>query len=147
MHRWARASPSGGRCWPLATACPAGSASLDEVADATLSCLRRAVPAAVAGIAFLSGGQPAELATARLNAMHLRAALANPTAAGPSPGLPWPLSFSFGRALQQPAIKLWVGDDANRAAAQRALLHCARCNGAAAQGDYRSVMEPEILGS
>lgn len=120
-------------------------ASLDEVADANLACLRHAVPAAVAGIAFLSGGQPAEWATARLNAMHLRAALADPTAAGPSHGLPWPLSFSFGRALQQPALKLWAGDDANRAVAQRALLHRARCNGAAVGGDYRPAMEAEGL--
>jgi len=105
--------------------------SLDEVADATLSCLRRAVPAAVAGVAFLSGGQASELATARLNAMHLRA----------RPGLPWPLSFSFARALQEPALRLWAGDDANRVVAQRALLHRARCNAAALRGDYGDARE------
>jgi fructose-bisphosphate aldolase class I len=109
------------------------TASLEEVADATLSCLRRTVPAAVAGIAFLSGGQSAELATARLNAMHLRT------------GLPWPLSFSFGRALQQPALGLWAGSDSNRVAAQNALLHRARCNGAAVRGAWRPAMETEGL--
>ena len=118
-------------------------ASPDEVADATLSCLRRAVPAAVAGIAFLSGGQPAALATARLNAMHLRTARRTPASVRASPGLPWPLTFSFGRALQQPALSLWAGDDANRVAAQRALLHRARCNGAAARGAWRPAMETE----
>lgn len=109
----------------------AESASLDEIADATLNCLQRAVPAAVAGIAFLSGGQSAELATARLNAMHLRTSL------------PWPLTFSFGRALQHRALGLWAGDDLNRVAAQNALLHRARCNGAAAQGAWRPAMETE----
>ncbi len=109
------------------------TASLEEVADATLSCLRRTVPAAVAGIAFLSGGQSAELATARLNAMHLRTAL------------PWPLSFSFGRALLQPALGLWAGSDSNRVAAQNALLHRARCNGAAVRGAWRPAMETEGL--
>ncbi|MFP6850760.1 MAG: class I fructose-bisphosphate aldolase [Pseudomonas sp.] len=111
--------------------------SLDEVAEATLSCLRRSVPAAVAGIAFLSGGQPAELATARLNAMHLhKSALVAPAAA-----LPWPLTFSFGRALQQPALAAWAGDDGNRVIAQTALLHRARCNAAALRGTYRPALE------
>lgn len=109
------------------------TASVDEVAEATLSCLRRAVPAAVAGIAFLSGGQPAALATARLNAMHQQA------------NLPWPLTFSFGRALQQPALGLWAGSDSNRVAAQSALLHRARCNGAAARGAWRPAMETEAF--
>ena len=120
-------------------------ASLDEVADATLSCLLRAVPAAVAGVAFLSGGQPATLATARLNAMHLRTRSPDPASDCASPCLPWPLTFSFGRALQQPALSLWGGDDANRVHAQRALLHRARCNGAAARGKYRSAMDTEGL--
>ena len=118
-------------------------ASLDEVADATLSCLRHTVPAAVAGVAFLSGGQPATLATARLNAMHLRATSTSPTSDGPSTSLPWPLTFSFGRALQQPSLSLWAGDDTNRVVAQRALLHRARCNAAAAQGSWRPAMETE----
>ncbi len=120
-------------------------ASLDDVADATLTCLLRAVPAAVAGIAFLSGGQPAQLATARLNAMHLPTASPGPVSAAPPPHLPWPLTFSFGRALQQPALSLWAGDDANRVVAQRALLHRARCNGAAVRGAWRPALETEGL--
>ena len=103
------------------------------------------MPAAVAGVAFLSGGQPAALATARLNAMHLRARSPEPASGSASPGLPWPLTFSFGRALQQPALSLWAGDDANRVDAQRALLHRARCNAAAARGDWRPAMETEGL--
>ncbi len=118
-------------------------ASLDDIADATLTCLLRAVPAAVAGIAFLSGGQPAELATARLNAMHLRTTSPGPVSVAPPLRLPWPLTFSFGRALQQPALSLWAGDDANRVGAQRALLHRARCNGAAARGAWLPAMETE----
>jgi fructose-bisphosphate aldolase class I len=124
----------------LACAVPA---SLDEVADATLSCLLRAVPAAVAGIAFLSGGQRAEVATARLNAMHRRSTSRGPASVVPPPSLPWPITFSFGRALQQPALSLWAGDDANRVTAQRALLHRARCNAAAARGAWRPAMETE----
>ena len=107
---------------------------IEAVADATLACLLRSVPAAVAGIAFLSGGQTSELASARLNAMHRRQA----------PGLalqPWPLTFSFGRALQEPALAIWSGSEANRAAAQAALLLRARCNGAAVRGNYTSSME------
>ncbi|NMM77314.1 fructose-bisphosphate aldolase [Acidovorax sp. SRB_14] len=107
--------------------------SVDEVAEATVACLRRAVPAAVAGIAFLSGGQSSELASARLNAMHLRRS----GSALP----PWPLTFSFARALQQPALHLWASAPANRAAAQQALLHRARCNGAALRGAYDPGME------
>ena len=121
----------------------AAAASLDEVADATLSCLLRAVPAAVAGVAFLSGGQPAALATARLNAMHLATSARGPATAPRWPTLPWPLTFSFGRALQQPALSLWAGNDSNRVAAQRALQHRARCNAAAARGDWRPAMETE----
>ncbi len=120
-------------------------ASLDEVADATLSCLLRAVPAAVAGVAFLSGGQPAQLATARLNAMQMRTSIRGPASDSQWPTSPWPLTFSFGRALQQPALSLWAGDDSNLVAAQRALLHRARCNAAAALGKYRSAMDIEGL--
>ena len=109
----------------------AQQASVDDVADATLACLRRAVPAAVAGVAFLSGGQAPQLATERLNALHLRI------------GAPWPLSFSFGRALQQPVLGLWAGNDANRDVAQGALLHRARCNAAAALGVWHPAMETE----
>lgn len=126
--------------------CPV-PASLDDIADATLTCLRRAVPAAVAGIAFLSGGQPGLLATARLNAMHLRAASTSPTSGCTSTNLPWPLTFSFGRALQQPALGLWAGDDTNRVVAQRALLHRARCNGAAAKGAWHLAIESEGPGA
>ncbi len=115
------------------------AASLNDVADATLNCLLRTVPAAVAGVAFLSGGQPAVLATARLNAMQRR----NYTTGSTSSGFPWPLSFSFGRALQQPALRLWAGNDAHRVLAQNALLHRARCNSAAARGEYRPAMESE----
>ncbi len=103
----------------------------DEVADATARCLRRAVPAAVPGIAFLSGGQPSELASARLNAMNVRF----------KSRLPWALAFSFARAIQQPALEIWRGQDANVPAAQRALLHRANCNRAARRGEYSAEME------
>jgi fructose-bisphosphate aldolase, class I len=105
--------------------------SAADVASATLQCLRRVVPAAVPGIAFLSGGQSGELASSRLNAMH-----AEPTA-------PWPLSFSFARALQHPALDIWAGQDTNRMAAQQALLHRARCNRAALGGEYSAAMEAQ----
>ena len=105
--------------------------TVEQVADATLQCLRRVVPAAVPGIAFLSGGQAGELASDRLNALHLR------------PAAPWRLSFSFARALQQPALGLWAGKDANAVAAQQALLHRARCNRAALKGEYSAAMEGE----
>ncbi len=108
--------------------CPAQNTAV-EVADATLQCLRRVVPAAVPGVMFLSGGQSGEEATSRLNAMH------------DGRGLPWPLSFSFARAIQHPALELWSGKDANRALAQRALMHRARCNCAALQGAYSAAME------
>ena len=108
--------------------------SAEEVAKATVDCLLRTVPAAVAGIAFLSGGQPSELASTRLNAMHLRGST------GSQP-LAWPLTFSFARALQQPALQLWAQDPDNRVAAQQALLHRARCNSAAQRGDYQPAME------
>jgi fructose-bisphosphate aldolase, class I len=106
-------------------------ATVDEVADATVRCLLRAVPAAVPGIAFLSGGQPAELATAHLNAMNARF----------KSRLPWALAFSFARAIQQPALDLWQGRDANVLAAQQALDHRARCNRAARRGEYTAAME------
>lgn len=113
--------------------------SLEDVAEATLTCLRRAVPAAVAGVAFLSGGQSALMATARLNAMHLR----NSVGVSTSSVLPWPLSFSFGRALQQSALGIWAGNDANRVIAQNSLLHRARCNASATRGEYHARMETE----
>ena len=109
-----------------------------EVAQATLQCLRRAVPAAVPGITFLSGGQSAELASSRLNAMHVAGTTCNGQA------LPWQLSFSFGRALQHPALAIWAGDEANRGAAQQALVHRARCNAAALRGAYSAALEAQV---
>jgi fructose-bisphosphate aldolase class I len=104
---------------------------VDEVADASVRCLLRAVPAAVPGIAFLSGGQSAELASARLNAMNVRF----------KSRLPWALGFSFARAIQQPALEIWKGEEAHVSAAQQALYHRARCNRAARRGEYTAAME------
>jgi len=106
-------------------------ASVEEVADATVQCLLRTVPAAVPGIAFLSGGQSAELASARLNAMNVRF----------KERAPWAIAFSFARAIQQPALEIWRGDSANVVAAQQALVHRARCNRAARRGEYSATME------
>jgi len=105
--------------------------SLDEVADFTVNSLLRTVPAAVPGIAFLSGGQSGELASARLNAMNVRF----------KSRLPWALAFSFARAIQQPALEIWLGKEANVKAAQQALLHRARCNRAARGGEYTAMSE------
>lgn len=105
--------------------------AVDEVADATVKCLLRAVPAAVAGIAFLSGGQSSELASARLNAMNVRFRAR----------LPWALAFSFARAIQQPAMAIWKGEEANVPAAQQAIYHRASCNRAARRGEYNTSME------
>jgi fructose-bisphosphate aldolase class I len=99
---------------------------VDEVANATIKCLLNTVPAAVSGIAFLSGGQSPELASARLNAMNVQF----------KSKLPWEVSFSFGRAIQQPALEIWHGEDANILAAQQALYHRANCNRAARRGEY-----------
>ena len=106
-------------------------ASPDEVAEHTLRCFRRHVLAAVPGIVFLSGGQSDEDATANLNAMN---------AHGPHP---WELSFSYGRALQAPALKAWRGDPANVDAAQKAFYRRAKFNGAARSGSYAPEMERE----
>ena len=105
--------------------------TVDEVADATVSCFLRVVPAAVPAIAFLSGGQSPELASARLNAMNLRF----------KSRLPWAVAFSFSRAIQQPALEIWKGQEANVLAAQQALYHRARCNQAARRGEYDAAME------
>lgn len=105
--------------------------SADDIADATVKCFLRAVPAAVPGITFLSGGQTAELASERLNAMNVRF----------KSKLPWELSFSYGRALQQPALEIWLGKEANVLKAQQALVHRAKCNFAARSGEYSSAME------
>ncbi len=111
--------------------CP-DQASVDEVAAATIECLRQAVPASVPGIVFLSGGQSSELATAHLNAMN---------ALGDQP---WELSFSYGRALQEHALKAWGGNAGNIAAAQQAFRHRAECNGAARSGSYTEEMEAAV---
>jgi fructose-bisphosphate aldolase class I len=104
---------------------------VNEVADATVRRLLRAVPAAVPGITFLSGGQSSELASARLNAMNVRF----------KGRLPWALAFSFARAIQQPALEIWRGEEAHVMAAQKALYHRARCNRAARRGEYNAGME------
>ena len=101
------------------------------VADATVTGLRRTVPAAVPGVMFLSGGQPAEAASARLNAMNLPS----------TRRLPWAVAFSFARAIQQPALDLWRGEPNNVVAAQTALLRRAQLDGLARRGQYAATME------
>lgn len=110
--------------------CPR-QAGVQEVAERTVCILKRTVPAAVAGIAFLSGGQSDEVATAHLDAMNKLG------------GNPWPLSFSYGRALQQACLKAWRGAAANVPAAQAALSHRARMNGLAALGKYSAALESQ----
>jgi fructose-bisphosphate aldolase class I len=109
--------------------CPQ-QAGVGQVAEATLRCLRRVVPAAVPGIVFLSGGQSSVLATQHLNAMNALAG--NP---------PWELSFSYGRALQADALKAWSGKDGQIGAGQEAFYLRAKCNGAARYGTYSGEME------
>jgi fructose-bisphosphate aldolase class I len=116
--------------------CPQ-QATVDDVADATVRCLLRTVPAAVPAVAFLSGGQSAELASTRLNAMNLRFKV------GPDSCI-WALAFSYSRAIQQPALEIWQGKGANVAAAQRALAYRARCNRAARGGTYNAAMEMSV---
>ncbi len=106
------------------------SVTPEEVAEATLRCFRRTVPAAVPGIVFLSGGQSPEAATERLNAMN-----------AVDEQQPWELSFSYGRALQQPVLQAWQGKPENEAEAQRLFYHRAKCNSAARRGNYSSQME------
>ncbi len=108
--------------------CPR-QAGVDEVAEATLRCMRRHVPAAVPGIVFLSGGQSPRLATAHLAAINAHGRQ------------PWELSFSYGRALQEPVLETWRGERANAGEAQRRLLQRARLNGAARSGAYSPAME------
>lgn len=105
-------------------------ASTKDVAEYTVQCLLENVPAAVAGVVFLSGGQSAQKATEHLNEMNKL-----------FPNLPWPLSYSYGRALQEPVQKAWLGDAANSAKAQAALMTRAKCNSAAAEGSYSPSME------
>jgi fructose-bisphosphate aldolase class I len=113
--------------------CPM-QAAVDAVAAATIRCFLNVVPAAVPGIAFLSGGQSGELASARLNAMNIMAESARKR-------LPWSLVFSFARAIQQPALEIWQGQESRVAAAQDALIHRARCDKAALHGEYDAAME------
>lgn len=100
--------------------------SVDDVADATVKCMLRSVPGAVPGIAFLSGGQTSQAASARLNSMNRRY----------RSSVPWGLAFSFARAIQQPAMEIWGGKSSQTGAAQQALLHRARCNRDARRGKY-----------
>jgi len=109
--------------------CPV-QADVDEVAEKTVRCLRDNVPAELPGIVFLSGGQSPELATAHLNAMNARYS-----------DLPWPLSFSYGRALQEPCLKTWAGKEENSKAAQQKLLHREKLNSLACLGRYSQDLE------
>lgn len=116
--------------------CPEQS-DTEAIAKQTISTFLKVVPAAVAGIAFLSGGQSPLLASERLNMMHLRY----------EAQMPWPLTFSFSRAIQQPALELWKGEDQNVAAAQKALAFRAACNSAARRAEYHPGMENEPAAS
>ncbi len=106
-------------------------AGVEEVAARTLRVLREVVPAAVPGIAFLSGGQSDELASAHLNALNAEAA-------------PWQLTFSYGRALQATPLKIWAGEAANTSAAQTGFAHRARCTAQARAGRYTPALEHEL---
>ena len=110
-------------------------AGIEQVATQTIRCLRNTVPAAVPGITFLSGGQTDELATAHLNEMNIMSVGIN---------LPWRLSFSYSRALQQATLSLWKGDPNNVASAQTMLHHRAKCNSAASLGQYNAQLEHEL---
>jgi len=109
----------------------ARQAGVDEVAERTLRVLKRTVPAAQPGVVFLSGGQSDESATAHLNAMAA------------AKGLPWPLTFSYSRALQNPALKAWKGQAGNVGAAQKAFFHRARMNALACQGKWKAELEKQ----
>ena len=110
----------------------ARQAGVDEVAERTLRVLKRTVPAAQPGVVFLSGGQSDVSATAHLNAM------------ASMKGLPWPLTFSYSRALQNPALAAWKGQSANAGAAQRAFHHRALMNGLAAEGKWKPELEKQV---
>lgn len=109
--------------------CPR-QAGVDEVAERTIACLKNSVPAANPGVVFLSGGQTAVQSTVHLNAMNAMGV-----------NLPWRLSFSYGRALQEPALEAWAGSAENASLVQRALALRARLNGAATLGTYKPEME------
>jgi len=117
-------------------ACPEQE-TVNAAADATVNCLLRTVPAAVPGIAFLSGGQSGELASERLNAMNVRF----------RGRLPWALTFSFARAIQQPALEIWRGDAAHVSLAQHALSYRAKCNRMARRGEYPAAMQGNCTAS
>ncbi|WP_183558736.1 class I fructose-bisphosphate aldolase [Mucilaginibacter sp. SP1R1] len=106
----------------------------DTIADATINCFLESVPATVPGIAFLSGGQSATLASVRLNAMHVRFDAI----------MPWALTFSFSRAIQQPALEIWKGNDQHIAEAQKELVYRAACNTTARRGEYRADAETVV---
>lgn len=108
--------------------------SIDAVAEATVKCLLKNVPATVTGIAFLSGGQSNEQASAHLNLMNERF----------YDQCPWPITFSYGRAIQQPALDYWQGDSNRVAEAQKRLLHRAKCNSLASLGKYNPDVEREL---
>jgi fructose-bisphosphate aldolase, class I len=116
------------------SACPV-QAPIAEVADTTLQCLLRHVPAAIPGVVFLSGGQSDVMATAHLNEINTRAG-----------SVPWKISFSYGRALQDLALATWLGSKDNDRAAQQAYYHRARCNAAATLSKYTAAMENELSG-
>lgn len=103
----------------------------ETIAEKTISCFLKVIPAAVGGVAFLSGGQPFMLASERLNVMQLRFGQI----------MPWPLTFSFSRAIQEPALEMWKGEDRNKEVAQLELYHRAKCNSAARNGTYSAEME------
>jgi fructose-bisphosphate aldolase class I len=107
-------------------------ASVQEVAERTLRVLKRTVPAALPGVVFLSGGQTDENATAHLDAMNRM-------------GAPWPLTFSYSRALQAVALNAWRGQAANVAAAQKAFYHRARMNSLAAKGEWKTELEKQAI--
>ena len=115
--------------------CP-HQAGPEKVAEATVRCFNKTVPAELPGIVFLSGGQSSEIATANLNAMNAMDATH-----------PWQLSFSYGRALQEPPLKAWRGDAGNIERAKKAFHHRAKCNGAARYGKYTRAMEQELVGT
>jgi fructose-bisphosphate aldolase class I len=112
------------------TECP-NRAGVAEVAQATIDCFKRSVPAELPGIVFLSGGQGDVEATAHLSEMNKIG------------GFPWELSFSYGRALQAAALKAWAGKDENLSAGQKAYYHRAKCNGAARSGSWNDAMEKD----
>lgn len=114
-------------------ACPQ-QASVDEVAAATIACLQKTVPTTVAGIAFLSGGQSMENSSAHLNAMNTKF----------RDRCPWPVTFSYARAIQQPALNHWSRKSSRVAEAQKRLLRRAELNSAASEGKYDSKMEQPL---